>query len=396
MLRVELHQAKPGMRLSLPVMNPSVPDRILLRVGFELTEAIIGKLDEVGIRTLWVRYPSLDFLGDYVDLEHTRVQQEVVGEISNTFEAMQTQSAAKLKFDTYTKSVGGLIEHLITHPNAAVFLGDIADAEEDLLRHSSSVMYLALLMGLKLETYVVKERKHVDPGRAKDLVNLGVGAMLHDLGVLLLAEDVRHRFEKTGDETDPAWREHPALGFRHVRGKVAPTAATVVLNHHQRADGSGYAGKDFPVLSDRAMHVYARIVAVADYLDTLRRPPALPEQPTVWALSAILSENQRHRFDPVVLRAMVEVVPAYPPGTIVRLSDGRYAVAIDHDPEQPCRPPVQVIPDPANLDPDDLPPGERIDLAYEPREVYVAEVGGHDVAELNFGPELINPLCHAA
>lgn len=396
MLRVDLHQAKPGMRLSLPVMNPTVPDRILLRVGFELTEQIIDKLQQVGIRSVWVRYPSLDFLGDYIDLESIRVQQQVVGEIAKTFEAMQTQAAAKMRFDTYTKSVGGLIEHLITHPGAAVFLGDIADAEDDLMRHSASVMYLALLMGIKLESYVVKERKHVDPARAKDLVNLGVGAMLHDIGVLLLPEEVRHRFEKTGDEQDPDWREHTALGFRRVRGEVEPTAATVVLNHHQRTDGSGYAGKGFPVLSDRAMHVYARIVAVADYLDTLRRPPNLPEQPTVWALSAILSENQRHRFDPVVLRAMVEVVPAYPPGTIVRLSDGRFAVAIDHEPDEPCRPPVQVIPDPSHLDPDNLPPGDRIDLALEPPTLYVAEFDGHDVGELNFGPSLINPLMAAA
>ncbi|MFW6336580.1 MAG: HD-GYP domain-containing protein, partial [Phycisphaeraceae bacterium] len=283
-----------------------------------------------------------------------------------------------------------------THPSAAVFLGDIADAEDDLMRHCSSVTYLALLLGMKLEGYIVRERKHIDPARAKDLANLGVGAMLHDIGVLLLPPAVRERHRESGDDHDPQWREHPTLGFQHVRGRIEPSAATVVLNHHQRADGSGYAGKTMPVLADKAMHVYARIAAVADHFDALRRPVGVPPQPTVWALSAMLSDTERDKFDPAVLRALIESVPAYPPGTIVRLSDGQHAVAIDHNPIHPCRPTVQIIPDPNELDPNDLPFGDRIDLSELNAGLYVAEAEGHDVSELNFGAEVVRPLLQAA
>jgi HD-GYP domain-containing protein (c-di-GMP phosphodiesterase class II) len=220
--------------------------------------------------------------------------------------------------------------------------------------------------------------------------------MLHDIGIMLLPDEVRQRHEATGDETDPGWREHPALGYRHVRGKIEPSAATVVLNHHQRADGSGYAGKGMPVLCDKAMHVYARIAAVADHFDMLRRPHGVPPQPTVWALSAILSDTQRHKFDPVVLRALVECVPAYPPGSIVRLSDGRHAVAIDHNAAHPCRPTVQTIPDPDRLDGDSLPPGDQIDLSEHNAELLVVEADGADVTELNFGADFVRPLLSAA
>ena len=248
-----------------------------------------------------------------MDTEAVRVRQEIVSDIADTFDKMQHQASAKLPYESYTRSIEHMIEHLTTHPSAAVFLGDIAEAEDDLMRHSASVAYLALLLGMKLESYIVRERKHIDPARAKDLANLGVGAMLHDIGVLLLPPAVRSGTSESGDDRDPQWQEHPALGFQHVRGKVEPSAATVVLNHHQRADGSGYAGKGMPVLSDKAMHVYARIAAVADHFDTLRRPPGVPPQPTVWALSAMLSEPERDKFDPVVLRALIEAVPAYPP-----------------------------------------------------------------------------------
>ena len=396
MLRVEVRQAKPGMSLALPVMNPKSPDRVLLKVGFALTPEIIKKLDQVNVRSVWVRYPSLDFLTKYLDAEAVRVRQEVVGQITDTFERMQREASAKLPYDTYTRAIEQMLDHLTTHPSAAVFLGDLAEAEDDLMRHSASVTYLAVLMGLKLESYIVRERKHVDPARAKDLANLGVGAMLHDIGVLMLPEDVRERCRETGDDRDAQWREHPALGFQHVRGKVEPSAATVILNHHQRADGTGYAGRDMPVLRDKAPHVYARIAAVADHFDALRRPQGLPPQPTVWALSAMLSDAQRDKFDPVVLRALIDAVPAYPPGAVVRLSDGRYAVAIDHNPLHPCRPNVQVIPDPDALDTDTLPPGEQIDLSERHAGLYVAEADGCDVRELNFGAECVRPLFAAA
>jgi len=393
MLRVDVRQAKPGMKLALPVMNPKALDRVLLKVGYEMSAEIIEKLESLNIRSIWARYPSLDSLTRYLSLEGAQVQNEVVSQIADGFEKMQNQSSAKINYEAYTQSVDKLVNHLISHPSSAVFLGDLADAEDDMLRHSANVTYLSVLIGMKIETYIVKQRKHIDPARAKELVSLGMGAMLHDIGILLLDEEVREKFKKTGDDQDPAWREHPLVGFRHVRGKVEPSAATVVLNHHQRYDGSGYAGKDMPVLKENAIHVFARIGAVADHFDTIRSPSTgLPDQPTVWALSAMLSDPLRSQFDPVVLQTLIEVVPAYAPGTIVRLSDNRWAVVIDHDPQQPCRPTVQCIEGPEALSGEDLPGGEIINLTEVASSLYVAEVDGKEVGELNFGRELIGEL----
>ena len=75
------------------------------------------------------------------------------------------------------------------------------------------------------------------------------------------------KYEASGDESDPAWREHPALGYRLVRGKVSATAASTVLHHHQHYDGSGFAGADFPVMRNKRIHIFARIVTVAEQFD---------------------------------------------------------------------------------------------------------------------------------
>ncbi len=393
MLRIETQNAKPGMKLALPVQMPQSPTRLLLRVGYPLTAKTLAKLGALGVRSLWVGYPSLSFLGSIINPDTIQSQSAVASQITQTFEAVQSQSSANLPYHQYVRTLSQLVDQLISHPESAVFLGDIYDAGEDLMRHSSSVTYLSLLMGLKLEGYLVRERRHVDPARAAEVVNLGLGAMLHDVGTTLLPESVRQGYETTGDESDPAWREHTALGFRMVRGKINPTAASTVLHHHQHYDGSGFAGADFAVLRHKRIHVFSRIVTVADQFDRLRMPPDRPAQPTVWALRCMIENPLVHRYDPQVLDALLEVVPPYAPGSVVRLSDDRYAVVIEHHPQRPCRPKIQLIPDPAVMNKGDLPLGPILNLAEQSLRLYIAHCDGFDVSDLNFErPKFLSQL----
>lgn len=389
MLRVDIRQARPGMTLALPVMNPRLPGHELLRIGYELTPKVIEKLDEMRVRVLWVDYPSLSFLGRFVDRDAVALRANVVAQIQSTFETLQTESSAKLNYDDYTQTISQLVDSVISNPDAALFVGDLCgqSAGDELMRSGSSVTYLSLLLGLKLEGYLIKQRKHVESQRAKDVVALGIGAMLHDIGITLLPAEVVERYRQTHDESDPGWQEHPALGFRAVRGRIEPTAASVVLHHHQRYDGQGYAGKDFPVQTGTGIHIFARIAAAADVFDRLRHPANGAEPTQVWALAAMLGPQLRTRFDPNVLRALVEVVPPYPPGSRVTLSDGGEAIVIDYRPDDPCRPTVQRLPDNELPGPEDE-LGPKVDLIESPKLKIVA-CEGRPTEKYNFGPERV-------
>ncbi|MBX2852423.1 MAG: HD domain-containing protein [Phycisphaeraceae bacterium] len=387
---MDIKSARPEMTLALPVMNPRLPGHQLLRIGYELTPSVIERLDEMRVRTIWVDYPSLSFISKYVDPKSMAIRANVVSQMQHTFEALQQTSAAKLNYDAYTDTISRLVDSVISNPEAALFIGDLCEQEsgDELMRSGSSVTYLSVLLGLKLEGYLIKQRKHVtEPERAKHVVPLGVGAMLHDIGVTMLPKEVVARYQETHDEADPAWREHPALGFRAVRGRIEPTAATVVLHHHQRYDGNGYAGKDFPAQRGEGIHIFARIAAVADVFTRLSNPADGETMPQVWALAVMLSEKLRGRFDPNVLRALVEVVPPYPPGSRVTLSDGSEAVVIDHDINNPCNPTVQRLPG------NELPaPGEALGESIDLREVETLSIvacDGKRTEAYNFGPETI-------
>ncbi len=387
MLRVDVHQARPGMPLALPVMHPEVRGQILLRRGFVLNDSSISRLRTMRVADCWVQYPSLASLEKFIDVKRLENQAAVVQQITAAFEATQGQSSPKLRYDVYVKTIENLIQGLMEHPHAAVYMGDLLGLDDALLRRSACVTYLSIMMGLKLGGYLVRERHRVAPDRAKDVTNLGVGAMLHDIGITLLEPEVLKRHRETGDDSDPEWQQHPAKGYEAVRGTIEPTAAAVVLNHHQRFDGKGYVGGDYPNRAGHGIHIFARIAAVAQTFDALCQPDQGPVPPRVWVLGSMLSAPACDRFDPEALRGLAQVAPPYPPGTRVTLSDGRQGVVMDHVPTDPCRPVVQPLPPTEDLDLETPPAEPAITLAEHHVGLFIAEAEGHDVSDLNFGPD---------
>lgn len=385
MLRVDLANLKPGMKLALPVRHPRHHHRTLLKYGYRIEAHVPARLAAVGVRQVWIQYPSLDFLARILPNEMIEAQGKMVQRVTHAFEAVQNQTAAKMDFTQYTSAVTTLLTELVSNPRAAIYLGELAEGSADDLRHASTTAFLSLLMGLKLESYIIRQRRHVDPARSKDLGPLGLGAMLHDIGITHLDEEVRKHYRRTGDDSAPAFREHPTLGYDFAHGAIEPTASTIILNHHQRFDGSGYAGARIPILDGTRIHVFARIVGLAEEFDRLCHPAGRPARSIVETLRMLLEPENAKRFDPVVMRALFMVTPPYPLGSIVLLSSGENAVVIDHHPADPCRPTVQPIKNLRDFDPEDSAPAAKpIDLSKHPREIHISHAQGRNVTALNF------------
>jgi len=403
MLRVSMVQARPGMVLAMPVYHPKRHGTLLLKAGVEVDARTIARLREMRCPELWVRYPKLDFLAQLVSPEVYKARAELTGQIASAFDQITAGAAAPLDYASYKRAVLGMLERLTDHPRAGLFLGEMVDFDQPALRHASNVCFLCLIMGIRLDFYLVRERGRLDPARARDVTSLGVAAMLHDVGMLRLPEQVIARWHETRDESDSAWREHVRIGYELIRGAVDPTAAAAVLHHHQRFDGSGFPrrrsiGGEQVALRGSAIHIFARLIAAADLFDRLRHPecstlerqnhePYLPT-PTVRVLHAMMHKPYRNWIDPIVFKALLTVVPAYSPGSIVRLNDGNRAVVIAWQAIDPCRPTVAVLPptddELAAFTTDDA-DTITLDLAQHPR-LEIVEAEGQDVRGFNFYP----------
>ncbi|RPJ63332.1 MAG: HD domain-containing protein, partial [Acidobacteria bacterium] len=104
---------------------------------------------------------------------------------------------------------------------------------------------------------------------ASTIETIRVGSLLHDLGKLEVPERI---LEKPGRLTEREWarlRHHPESGLALVqRLGFDEAVAEIVLYHHERIDGSGYADS----LAGETITWAGRIVNVLDALATLTRP----------------------------------------------------------------------------------------------------------------------------
>jgi response regulator RpfG family c-di-GMP phosphodiesterase len=99
-----------------------------------------------------------------------------------------------------------------------------------------------------------------------DMVALEYGARLHDVGKIGVPD---HILKKPGKLTTEEWaimHQHPAIGEQMVLTAQLPTdAATIVGQHHEKWDGSGYPHK----LRADQIHIGARVFAVVDAFDAI-------------------------------------------------------------------------------------------------------------------------------
>lgn len=395
MLRVPISQAEPGMFLALPVYHPQNMRTVLLRADAELQRDIINRLRQMNIPELWIRYPRLDMISRFVSPAVMAARAGVASEVSGAFESAGRGVHARLDFNAYKRAMGSLMQKLVHDADSAIFIGELVDAGRPAVRHGANVGFISVLMGLRLGFYLLRERPRLPASMAKDVTNLGVAAMLHDIGMTRLPEPVLRRRRENPDDNDPEWRRHTEIGFDVVRGNIEPSAAASVLHHHQRYDGSGFPHRPGPhgvpePVGGNSIHIFARIIAAADAYDRLVHPASdptddessTPSTPPVVALNTLVREPWRSRTDPVVLRALLSVCPAYAPGASVVLSNGLHAVVTDWSALDPCRPVVREL---THFEDDD--PGEPIDLRAR-RDLTIIESGGVDVRDANFYPTI--------
>jgi len=135
------------------------------------------------------------------------------------------------------------------------------------------------------------------------------------------------------------YREHVALGSAlGQRMALSPGAMLVIAQHHEHLDGSGY-----PMgIGGQRISVPARVVALVNRYDNLCHgsPRTLAMTPHE-ALSLLFAQGQR-QYDPALLSAFVRMMGVYPPGSVVQLTDDRYAVVESVSASRPLRPKVQV------------------------------------------------------
>jgi putative nucleotidyltransferase with HDIG domain len=176
-----------------------------------------------------------------------------------------------------------------------------------------------------------------------EMMDMGVGALMHDIGKLDLPERVRHLAGHLNPTEQERYREHVALGVLTAkRMGLTPGAMLVMAQHHEMADGSGFPQR----LNIDRMAAAARIVSLVNRYDNLCNPPGSAAGLTPHEALSLIFAQARSKFDASMLNAFIRMMGVYPPGSLVQLTDDRYASVVSVNSSRPLKPRVLVC-DPA-------------------------------------------------
>ena len=194
---------------------------------------------------------SLSVEDEYADAREVHsLAQETVTRMFEEIRLGGQIDAGKIK-----TAVNDTVDSILRNPDASIWLTRLRAKDEHTAQHSMNVAALSIVMGKAMGM------------SAREMEDLGVCAMLHDVGKTSLPTEL---INKPGPLTEEEWelmRKHPKFGRDILVSTVSvySGAADVAYSHHERVDGKGYPRG----LTADEIPLYAQIVAIAEAYDTM-------------------------------------------------------------------------------------------------------------------------------
>jgi len=132
---------------------------------------------------------------------------------------------------------------------------------------------------------------------------LAAGAMMHDIGKLMIPEEILDKPSRLTDEEYQIMKNHVLYGealLKECPGEIMRIASTLAKEHHERWDGSGYLG-----MKGEEIAYIARLIAVCDVFDALTTSRSYKKG---WSIEEAYTEivrNSGKQFDPAVVRLFI-------------------------------------------------------------------------------------------
>ncbi|BBN82680.1 phosphodiesterase [Pseudoalteromonas sp. A25] len=250
---------------------------------------------------------------------HTRKVQVMYGDIT---------SGLKADIGLINEISKEIVDSVLRNSNAMAILTRLQDKEGYNWRHMINCAILISVFAKYL-------------GLSQSLIQqLAMGAMLHDVGHARLPQGLVNKKDKLSDNEYKAVKKHVVHSLGLVKGEqgVTPLIMDMIINHHERLDGTGYPRG----LQGSKISKAARIMAIVDVYDamTSERPYQQGEEP-VHALRHLLTNKDK--FDPDLVQRFIKCQGVHPVGSIVKLTNERLALVLAGNKHAPTAPNVRIF-----------------------------------------------------
>jgi HD-GYP domain-containing protein (c-di-GMP phosphodiesterase class II) len=221
------------------------------------------------------------------------------------------------------RTVQSIVDQVLNNEESMMSMTTLRDYDQYTFTHSVNVCIISVVIGQKLGLTKIQ------------LYDLGLGALFHDIGKMRIDPSVVNKTTGLSDEEWYQMQQHPTEGLLALftmRGlsEVPYRAMLLAYEHHMKKDLTGYPKNKRP----RNPTLFSRIVAAADGFDAATSKRSYQSQP--WPPDEVMREmrdNPHRGYDPLLVKALINVTGVFPVGTLCILDTQELAVVTARNPD---------------------------------------------------------------
>ena len=211
---------------------------------------------------------------------------------------------------------------------AMLSLVHLKDADNYTFMHSVNVSVLGLLLG---------DRAGLNQ---QELRVLGTGAILHDIGKLVIDPAVLNKPGRLTEKEFLEIKNHPQKGYNLLRERgIGEDIAGIALTHHEKLNGHGY-----PLgIPAEQLSTLSRITAIADIYDALTADRVYKKAMHPFDALDIMEKERGSGLDSTLLDIFKNAVGTYPVSSLVLLKNGSTAKVVEQNRNEPAKPVIEIL-----------------------------------------------------
>ena len=305
-------------------------DALLLSAGTIIKNEYVQILKKLNVKYIYVE----DDLAEGVDLSQSlevQIKDQCQSAVKEILSKYSYQDAEELQ--EIEDVAGEIINEVMKDPDVIYNLFCIRNKSDSTYSHSLNVCALSVILAYKLKLSKTKIKE------------IAIGCLLHDIGFTYISLDLYDlKLETCSEKELKEIKKHIIYGYSAIEkmDRLSPTAKDIIINHHERIDGSGYPFH----LKEKRIKIGSKIAGLCDEFDSRVYGYLLKKMKVHEAIDYIVSKAGI-LFDFYVVKAFVASVAAYPTGSLVITNKGEKGIVLRQNHKCPTRPVIRIIEDKA-------------------------------------------------
>lgn len=299
-------------------------DILLISAGTMMRKDYITQLKELGIKSIYVQ----DDIYKGISPEH-KMEYQVIEQYQRNVDDTMMRFAAHSNITTEhdLESITAIMREVMENKDVLYTISYMREKSIPLYEHSLCVCTLSLFLAIRMNVSIDKRK------------DLAIGALLHDSGLALPTYDQLETNQVPGENDLDEPKKHVIYGYSSIEklDDITNASKDIVIQHHERADGSGYPFR----LKGQRIRMESRIVAICDVFDSMIHGWHT-DKVKVSEAKEYITSRAGQKYDREVVKAFCSSISTYPTGSIVMTNENETGVVIGQNDRVPQSPRIRI------------------------------------------------------